>query len=155
GGCEPDQAEQEPDRPGESEQDAQIGRNALAAPELEPDWKEMPDEGAEASNKRKARIVGMDECEHRYRALERIADQRRGRQPLVAGAQHIGCADIAGADAAQILRARKARDDDAERDRAEQIAECERGEEEHGLNPWSQPLAARRAGFGSAAARRE
>src|SRR5712691_5035373 len=57
GGREPDQAEQQPDRPGQPEQDADVGGNALAALELEPDRKEMPDEGAEAGDKRETGII--------------------------------------------------------------------------------------------------
>ncbi len=57
------------------------------------------------------------------RALEHVADKRRRGQILAAGAQHIGGADIAGADGADVAAAGRARDDEAERDRAEQIAE--------------------------------
>src|SRR6266545_3399344 len=61
GGREPDQAEQQPHRPSEPEQHANIGGNALAALELEPDRKEMPDEGAEAGGKRETGIIGAYE----------------------------------------------------------------------------------------------
>jgi len=42
---------------------------------------------------------------------------------VAARAQHVGGADIAGADRAQILSAREFGHDHAERDRAEQIAD--------------------------------
>ena len=59
------------------------------------------------------------------RAFQRVAQQRRGREPLAAGAQHIGGADIAGADCADVAEARRAGEDQAEGDRAEQIADDE------------------------------
>ena len=77
-----------------------------------------------------------DECElasaemfhhqHRQRALERIAKKRCGCETLASGAQHIGGADIAGADGADVGGAGKPRQDEAEWDRAAEIAERER-----------------------------
>ena len=64
--------------------------------------------------------------QHGGRALQRVEQQRRGGKPLVAGAQHIGRADIAGADLADVAEAGGAGQQQAERDRAEQIAEDER-----------------------------
>ena len=43
---EPDRAEGERSRPIEPEQDADIGRHALAAAKAEPDRKQMPEKGA-------------------------------------------------------------------------------------------------------------
>ena len=60
-------------------------------------------------------------------ALEHVTEERRRGEPLAAGAQHIGGADIAGADAADVGRAGQPRDDEAKRNRAEQVAERERG----------------------------
>ena len=57
--------------------------------------------------------------------LSMSPSKRRRGELLVAGAQHIGGADIAGADRAQVLRAGEPRQDDAERDGAAQIAEHE------------------------------
>jgi hypothetical protein len=59
--------------------------------------------------------------QHRRRALAHVEQQRRRRQPLAAGAQHVGGADIARSDRAQITRAGKPREKQAERDRAEEI----------------------------------
>ena len=59
-------------------------------------------------------------------AFQHVEQQRRGGEPLVAGAQHIGRADIAGADVAHVAKAGGAGQQQAERDRAEQIAESER-----------------------------
>ena len=65
--------------------------------------------------------------ENRRRALQRIEHQRRRRrQILTPGAQHIGCPDIAGADRPQIFGSPQTRQQHAERNRAEQIADDER-----------------------------
>ena len=61
--------------------------------------------------------------QHRGGALQRVAHQRRGREPLAAGAQHIGGADIARTDLADIAEPGEARENQAEGDRAEQIAD--------------------------------
>ena len=45
----------------------------------------------------------------RRRAFGAVAEQGRGRRPFLAGAQHIGGADIARADLAHIARARRPR----------------------------------------------
>ena len=68
----------------------------------------------------------MRNREHGRGALQGVADKCSGSQVFAPGTQHIGGADIARADRADILRAGEARDDDAERDRAGQIAEDER-----------------------------
>ena len=52
-------------------------------------------------------------------ALEHVAEQRRCGEPLVAGAQHVGRADIAGADRADVAGAGEPRQNQAERNRAE------------------------------------
>ena len=67
------------------------------------------------------RAIGDDE--HRRGAFQRIEKKRRGRKILAAGAQNIGRADIARADAAQICHASHAGEQQAERDRAAEIAE--------------------------------
>ncbi len=64
--------------------------------------------------------------QHRGNALGRVEDQRQRRQLAPAGAQHIGGADIARADLADIAEPGGARDQQAERDRAEQIADDRR-----------------------------
>ena len=67
--------------------------------------------------------LGADE--NRHRSLEHVAEEGRGRQALLARAQHIGRADIAGADAAQIRAAGEARQDDAEGNGAQKIGDDE------------------------------
>ena len=86
----------------------------------------MPEEGAEPGDE--AGVAAEPPCgkQHRDGALEHVAEQRRGGEPLAAGAQHIGGADIAGADGADVLRAGEPREHEPERDRAEQIADNER-----------------------------
>ena len=69
--------------------------------------------------------------QNRGGALEHVAEKRGGGERLAAGAQHIGGADIAGADRAQIGPAGRARQHDAEGDRAEQVAEREGEREGH------------------------
>ncbi len=129
---EPDQAERDRRRPGERDQDADIGRHALATLEAEPDWKEMAEECAERRGDRElvaeisilGAIVSVDE-QHGDGAFERVSDERRGREPFVSGAQHVGRANITGADRADVLCARELREDETERDRAAEIAERE------------------------------
>ena len=69
----------------------------------------------------------MARQQHRRRALGAIAEQGGRRRPFLAGAQHIGGADIAGADLAHIARARDPGEEQAERNRAQQIAERQGG----------------------------
>ena len=57
-------------------------------------------------------------CRVRRRALEQIEREGRRREPLAAGAQHVGRADVARADRAQITRPAEPRQDQAERNRA-------------------------------------
>src|SRR5690606_22344029 len=54
-------------------------------------------------------------------ALEDVANECRRGQTLAPGAQHVGRADVAGADVADVARAGPFREDQAEGDRAEQI----------------------------------
>ena len=68
----------------------------------------------------------MLDDKHRQRAFERIAEEGRRGEALAAGAQHIGGADVAGAERPDVGRAGKPRQDEAERDRATEIAERQR-----------------------------
>ena len=87
----------------------------------------MAEKGSQRRNDRCIEAKDPVGQRHCGRTLEHIAQQRRRGELLVAGAQHIGGADIAGADAAQILRAGETRENDAERNGAAQIAEDQRG----------------------------
>ena len=61
--------------------------------------------------------------QHRSRALRHIEHQGQRGQPLAAGAQHIGRADIARADLPDVAEAGEPGQQQPERDRAEEIAE--------------------------------
>ena len=119
----PDQAEGDRARPEQAEQHADIGRDALAALEAEPDRKQVAEKRAECGDHRGRRSAEVAGDDNGHGAFQHVAEQRRGGQALAAGAQHVGRADIAGADRAQILRAGDLRQDHAERDRAEQVAD--------------------------------
>jgi hypothetical protein len=83
--------------------------------------------------------------EHRDGALEGIKEERGGGEPLAAGTQHVGRADVAGADIAYVAQSGRLRQHQAERDRAEQIPEqqCEKAVEReklaHGQRAWNAP----------------
>src|SRR5690606_9280132 len=111
--------------PGQPDQHAEIGGHALAALEAEPDREKMADEGAEAGDDREVAPPAARD-EHRDGALQGIEEKGESGEPLVAGAQHIGGADVAGADLSYVAHSRGARDEEAERNGAEQVAEGER-----------------------------
>jgi len=56
------------------------------------------------------------------RAFGAVTQQGQGRRPFLAGAQHIGGADIAGADLAHIAAAGNPGEKQSKRDRAQDIA---------------------------------
>ena len=56
------------------------------------------------------------------RSLAGVEQQRGKRDVLTAGAQHVGRADIAGADIAYVAEARSLREHKPERNRAKEIA---------------------------------
>lgn len=89
-------------------------------------WPEKGAEGGDESEVAAEQAVGDN---NRHGALEHIPYQRCGGEGLVAGAEHIGRADVAGADCADVAYAGEACEDEAEGDRAEQIAESEGGKE--------------------------
>ena len=66
--------------------------------------------------------------QRRGRAFQHVEQQRQRREALLAGPKHVGGADVARADLADVAEAGGARDQQTERDRAEQIAEDERGD---------------------------
>ena len=83
----------------------------------------MAEKGAQASNQRRRVSGKIRGDQYGDGALEGVAQQRRRGQSFAAGAQHVGRADIAGADAAYIGAAGGLRDQKPEWNRAEQIAE--------------------------------
>src|SRR5260221_13160296 len=65
--------------------------------------------------------------------------ERRRREPLAAGAQQVGCANLAGADGADVGGAGEPRQDQSERGRAAEITESERrglGRQQRRVEPW-------------------
>src|SRR6478609_7328978 len=122
----PHHAEHDRGRPEQPDQYTDIDRDAFAALELQPHRKQVAEKRAERSQHRRVGAAEIARDDHRDRALQHVADQRRRGEALAPGAQHIGGADIAGADRAQVLRSRQLGEDQPERNRAEQIAEDKR-----------------------------
>ena len=90
----------------------------------------MAEERAEAGGER--RVGAIMHCgEYGGRPLEHVTEQGGYGESLAAGPQHVGRADIAGTDRAQIGAAGRAREQHAERYGAQQIAKCEGEREDH------------------------
>ena len=87
----------------------------------------MAKEGAERGEHRKILPAVAIGDQRGNRSLEGVEEKGQRGKPLAAGAQHVRRSDIAGADRAQVRCAGKPRQDEPEGDRAEQIAERERG----------------------------
>ena len=87
----------------------------------------MPDQGAKSRNHRKRRKpdIGAHHS-HREQRLSCIRKQRRGGGPAFAGAQHIGGANIARADAPDVACTGEPAKDQPEWNRTEQIGEKKR-----------------------------
>lgn len=121
----PDDSVDQPERPVERDDDPHQRGDALAALEPEPDGVAMADERTGGCQQRVAGEQVRDQ-QHGDRALGHVEQQRRGGEAFPPGAQDVGGADVARADRAQIASTTEPRQDDAERDRAEQVAEHER-----------------------------
>ena len=81
----------------------------------------MPQKRGEPANRRKFGQYHPRDA-HRRCALAHIKQQRRRRQPFAPRAEHIGRADIARANLAQIARAKHFGKDKAKGNRPKQIA---------------------------------
>ena len=89
----------------------------------------MAKKGAERGEERGARRkTGNDP--NRDGTLQEIEEKGQRGQILAAGAKNVGRANIAGADRAEVCSARHARQNEAERNRAANIAE------QKGENAW-------------------
>src|SRR6185312_3937978 len=110
------------------EQDADIRGDALAAFEVEPDRKDVAEKSAEPGDQSRAIVNEIAREQNRGRAFQKIAEESRGGEFLAPGAQHVGCADIAGADRPHIAVTRERGEDQAEWNRAEHIAAYQRDE---------------------------
>jgi hypothetical protein len=86
----------------------------------------MPEESAKRGIKRRRAAEDKADHGHGKGAFENVAGERRCGQEFAPGTEHIGGADIARTDAAQIGRAGKAGQKHAKRNRAAQIAEDQR-----------------------------
>src|SRR5689334_19904617 len=89
----------------EPEQDPDIGGDTLAALEAKPDGKKMTGKGGKTGDETGCLAAQRLHDEDRDRSLHRIGEKGQGRELLVAGAQYIGGADIAGADGPDIAMA--------------------------------------------------
>src|SRR5271163_3472757 len=126
---EPYQRESERGRPAGADQAAEKGRHALAAAKAQPHGIEMAEKGARRAGKAGRFVMKQDRRQEiREGRLQRVENERRSGEILAPCAQHIGRADIAGADGAQVRGAREPGQQEAERDRAEEIAERQRDE---------------------------
>src|SRR5262249_48975464 len=156
----PDQHKWEGDGPGQRQKGADIRGDAFAASEAEPHRKEMTDESPGRGGQRKlvgeitvlASVIPIDKQDGEG-AFERIADQRRRGQAFAAGAQHVGGADIAGAEGANVLRAGEPRQDQPEGDGTAEVAGQGRrrtSRQQRRIEPWrhggSLPFVPRNAG---------
>ncbi len=127
--AEPDGAEEQGCRPKDASQHADVGRDALAALEVEPDGKEMAQEGAQSGEKSRvdgeAGVRPADPMchEHGDGALHRIEQKRQSREALVSGPQNVGGADVSRADLAHVAQSGGPGEQIAEGDRSQEIAE--------------------------------
>jgi hypothetical protein len=90
----------------------------------------MPDQRA---RRRQRLLAGPDprHQQHRDQALGKVEQQRRRRQPLAPGPQHVGGADVARADLAQVARAGHACQYHPEGDRPQQVSDQQRRQRRH------------------------
>ena len=100
---------------------------ATPLPPLKPSQagKRWPRKAPIAASPPDLRQIGPDRLggQHRRGALGRVEQQGRRRQPLAAGPQHVGRADIARADRADVAEPGDPGQHQPERDRAQHIAE--------------------------------
>jgi hypothetical protein len=88
----------------------------------------VTEEGGEAGKQRRIGAAEGRPEEDRRRPLERVQEQCRRGEALIARAKHIGCADIARADGADVAEAGETRQKQAEGNRAEEVAGDDRNE---------------------------
>src|SRR4029077_17756287 len=101
GNGEPGRTKSQRGRPVESGEHANIGCDAFAAFEPQPDRKEMAEKCPETSGQRWLGAK-VPHDQHGSQALEHVAKKCRRSEPPAARAQHIRCADIARTDGADI-----------------------------------------------------
>ncbi len=101
----PGRCGQQSDRPRKRDQDAEVGRDALAALEAEPHRIDVAHERGASGGNARDRPGGGAGDDNGEDALERIEKKRRRGETLAAGAQDIGRTDISGADVADVAEA--------------------------------------------------
>ena len=89
------------------QQETDIGRDAFAAFEFEPHWKQVPQKGAERRRNSRFAAREMRGDGHGHSAFEHVAQKRRRGEPPAPGAQHVGGADIARTNTAHVRRTGK------------------------------------------------
>src|SRR5690606_15148917 len=112
------------DGPGEAEADAERSGHALASLEPQPDREAVSEHRADGGE---SRCLGPPPPRepNRQKAFRAVEQQRRRREPLAAGAQHVGGADVARADGANVAPSGRLGEQQPERNRAERVAEQE------------------------------
>ena len=137
------EAGRDPHRPGEREEEAEEGRDPLAAPEPQPDREAVPEQGRERRRLRRALARRPSGASSTATApLPPSSSSVASGRALVAGAQDVGGADVARADGAHVAEAHRAGDEDPEGHRAQQVAE-ERPEEQAGQERQVRPRASK------------
>ncbi len=119
GGQQPQAAGDQAHRPAGAEQGAQESRDPFAAPEFQP-YREQVAEKRRRAGQGHRRLPGLEVEPQKMgdqkrqadggRALAGVAQEGDGRQVLAAGAQHIGRADIARTDTADVDAGQPRRD---------------------------------------------
>jgi hypothetical protein len=130
----PGQGRQHADRPGGGQEHAEEGRHALAALKSQPDRKQVAHEGRGPRQHVGVMTPEAAGDQDRDQPLAAVAQKRQQRQILAARTQHIGRADIAGADLAQVAHARGPGDQHAKGDGAQQIAQRRGGQQDEGAH---------------------
>ena len=111
-------------RPPRRERHAEHRRHPLAAAKVEPQREQMPAERGKARDRGDVFVVcEMPGKQNRDRPLAAVEEQRRRRQPLAPGPQHVGRADIARPDRPQVARPEGPRQQQPKRDRAQDITD--------------------------------
>ena len=99
------------------------GRDHLAAlAEAEPDRARVPEHRRRAREHADPLAAELDADERRHEALGHVEQRHRHAEPAPVDAPHVGGADVAAPLLADVLAAEEPDDDDAERDRPDQVA---------------------------------
>ncbi len=136
---EPDQRRGERCRPHQHDQDAERRRRPLAAAKAEPERKHVADHRAAGGGERRLRAPPCADDDRRG-PLRHVEQQGQRGEAFAAGAQHVGRADVARADPADVAMAAEPAQQQPERDRAQEVADDGGGEHDHRDLPLRNPL---------------